>query len=88
LSQDTIEQLRRQLAALHPQSLVITDQSHHHAGHAGAGDGGHYELTIVADIFTGKSMIARHRLIYDIVEDLMHGKIHALALHARTPGEV
>lgn len=88
MSQDTVEQLRQQLAALHPQSLVITDQSHRHAGHAGAKDGGHYDLTIVAEIFAGKSTLNRHRMIYDLVNELMQGKIHALAINARTPGEV
>jgi BolA protein len=88
LSQDSIELLRRQLAVLQPLSLVIEDQSQHHAGHAGARDGGHYDLSIVAEIFTGKNTVARHRLVYDAIGDLRHGKIHALAIHARAPGEV
>jgi BolA family transcriptional regulator, general stress-responsive regulator len=88
LNQDSIDLLRRQLAVLQPLSLVIEDQSHHHAGHAGAGDGGHYDLSIVAEIFAGKNTIARHRLVYDAIGDLRHGKIHAVAIHTRAPGEV
>jgi len=88
LSQETLELLRQRLAALHPEALEIEDESHRHAGHAGARDGGHYRLTIVAAGFAGKNTVARHRMVYDIVGDLMRGKIHALAIHARAPGEV
>jgi len=76
------------LAVLQPQSLVIEDQSHRHAGHAGAREGGHYDLTIVAEAFTGKNTVARHRLVYDAVGDLKQSKIHALAIRALAPGEV
>jgi len=88
LSDDIVELLRRQLAVLQPQSLVIEDQSHRHAGHAGAREGGHYDLTIVAEAFTGKNTVARHRLVYDAVGDLKQSKIHALAIRALAPGEV
>lgn len=84
----TPELLRERLAVLAPDSLVIEDESHRHAGHAGAKDGGHFVLHIVAAAFTGKNTVARHRLVYDAVGDLMRGKIHALAIHARAPGEV
>ena len=89
MCQDTVELLRQRLtASLQPQSLSIEDESHRHAGHAGARDGGHYKLTIVAEAFAGQSTVARHRLVYDAAGDLMRGKIHALAICAQTPGEV
>ena len=89
MSQDTIELLRQRLSALQPQSLAIEDESHRHAGHAGAkGGGGHYVLTIVADAFTGKNTMARHRLVYDAAGDLMRARIHALVIRALTPDEV
>lgn len=89
MSQDTIELLRQRLNALQPQSLDIEDESHRHAGHAGAkGGGGHYVLTIVADAFAGKNTMARHRLVYDAAGDLMRGRIHALVIRASTPDEV
>ena len=84
----TIELLRERLAALHPVSVDIEDDSHRHAGHAGAKEGGHYNLTIIATAFNGKNTVARHRLIYDAAGDLMRGKIHALSIRALTPDEV
>ncbi len=88
MSQETVELLRERLAALQPQSIRIEDESHRHAGHAGAREGGHYQLFIVASIFAGKNTVARHRLIYDAAGDLMRGKIHALGIHASAPEEV
>ena len=87
MSAETIELLRQRLAALNPESLIIHDDSHRHAGHAGAREGGHYQLQIVAQAFAGKSTIARHRLIYDTAGDLMRGKIHALSIQAEVPGD-
>lgn len=84
----TLELLRQRLAVLQAESIAIEDESHRHAGHAGAGDGGHFVLDIVAPVFAGKTTVARHRLVYDAVGDLMRGKIHALAINARAPGEV
>ena len=78
----------RLTAALSPRSLHIDDESALHAGHAGARDGGgHYRVDIVADIFSGKGTLARHRLVYDAVGDLMPSAIHALAIRARAPEE-
>ena len=88
MSADTIELLRQRLAVLQPDSIDIVDDSHRHAGHAGARDGGHYQLQIVAQAFAGKSTIARHRMIYDAAGDLMRGRIHALSIRAEVPGEV
>ena len=88
MSTETIELLRQRLAVLQPESITIDDESHRHAGHAGAREGGHYQLQIVAQAFAGKSTIARHRMIYDAAGELMRGRIHALSIHAKEPGEV
>ena len=88
MSADTVELLRQRLAVLEPESIAIQDDSHRHAGHAGAREGGHYQLQIVAQAFAGKSTMARHRMIYDAAGDLMRGRIHALSIRAEVPGEV
>ncbi len=88
MSDETVELLRQRLAILQPTALSIRDDSHLHAGHAGASDGGHYQLQIVAQAFAGKSTIARHRMIYDAAGDLMRGRIHALSIVAEVPDEV
>lgn len=88
MSNATVELLRQRLAVLQPQSIAIEDESHRHAGHAGAKDGGHYQLDIVAAVFAGKNTVARHRLIYDAAGDLMRGRIHALSIRALAPDEV
>jgi BolA protein len=75
-------------SALAPQSLHVEDDSHEHAGHAGAGGGGHYTVHIVSEKFQGLSSIARHRLVYDALRDLMTDGIHALAIHASVPSAV
>lgn len=76
-------------AALAPQSLKIEDESHRHAGHAGAADGrGHFRVDVVSEAFAGLSPIARHRAIYAALGELMATDIHALAIRARTPREV
>jgi BolA protein len=72
--------------AFEPSHLLVKDQSHLHAGHAGAQDGrGHFDVTIVSDAFAGKRPLARHRLIYDALGTLMQTDIHALRIHASTP---
>jgi BolA protein len=69
-----------------PSVLAIEDQSHLHAGHAGAAAGhGHFRITIVAEAFRGLSPLARHRLVYAAVEDLLKTDIHALAIVASPP---
>ncbi len=70
-----------------PQQLAIQDESHKHAGHASAGGAGHFDVDIVADAFEGKTLIQRHRLVYDAVDDIMHTEIHALSIKASTPSE-
>jgi len=75
-------------AALAPVSLEIEDESHRHAGHAGAADGrGHFRVDVVSEAFAGLGPIARHRAIYAAVGELMTTDIHALSIRARTPSE-
>jgi intracellular septation protein len=69
-----------------PAQLTVEDESHLHEGHAGAAGGhSHFRIRIVAEAFRGISSVARHRLIYAAVEDLMKSDIHALAIEARAP---
>lgn len=75
-------------AAFSPQSLQIDDDSHLHAGHAGARSGrGHYRIGIVSARFTGLAPLARHRAVYDALGELMSTDIHALSIRAQTPDE-
>jgi BolA protein len=74
--------------AFSPAHLLVKDQSHLHAGHAGAQDGrGHFDLTIVAEAFAGKRPLARHRLVYDALGSMMETDIHALRITAKGPSE-
>ena len=82
------DDIQRELqAALHPESLEVQDDSHLHAGHAGAREGRHFTVRIVSPRFTGLSRVARHRLVYDALHSLIPRGIHALAIEARAPGE-
>jgi len=84
-----IEQLRLALQReLKPLSLEIIDDSAQHAGHAGAREGGHYRVVLVADAFRGRSQLERHRLVYAAVAPLMGQGVHALSIIARAPDEV
>jgi len=74
-------------AALSPEHLAVRDDSHLHAGHAGAREGRHFGVHIVSGRFQGLNRVARHRLVYDALGALMGRGIHALAIDARTPGE-
>ena len=75
-------------AAFAPAHLVVNDDSHLHAGHAGARDGrGHYSVEIVSGAFAGKSSLARHRSVYAALGEMMTTDIHALQIRARAPGE-
>jgi BolA protein len=74
-------------AALGPASLQVQDDSHLHAGHAGASAGGHYTVTLTSGRFTGLGRVARHRLVYDALGPLDALGVHALAIVARAPGE-
>ena len=81
-----VSRIREHLSA---ESVEIEDQSHLHAGHAGAaGGGGHYEVTIVASCFKGLNTLARHRLVYEAVGGLMKKEIHALSIQAYSAEEL
>lgn len=84
----TLALLRERLAALAPSRVEIEDQSERHLGHAGAQGGAHLRLCIVSAAFAGKNTRSRHRLVYDAAGDLLHGKIHALIIEAKTPEEI
>jgi BolA family transcriptional regulator, general stress-responsive regulator len=75
--------------AFTPQSLNVMDESHLHAGHAGAREGGqtHYRVYIVSDAFKGKTRIDRHRMINSALAAELAGSVHALAIQAAAPGE-
>ena len=81
--------IRERLAALEPLELELVDESVQHAGHAGARPGGntHWRLTIVSTRFAGQSTVARHRMVYQALGELMQNPIHALAINARAPEE-
>jgi BolA protein len=74
-------------AALAPAELEVRDDSHLHAGHAGAREGGHFAVRVVSERFAGKSRLARHRLVYDCLNALLARGIHALSIDARAPHE-
>ena len=79
---------RRLQTALAPQDLMVEDDSAAHAGHAGAASGGgHFNVLIVSQAFAGKNPLARHRLVYEAVGDMMQHDIHALSIRAYTPDE-
>lgn len=75
--------------AFAPQSLKVEDQSHLHEGHAGSRPGGqtHYGIYIVSELFKGMPRLQRHRLINQTLAAELKGGVHALAIHAATPGE-
>ena len=82
-------EIRTRLAALDPVSLEVFDESAQHAGHAGARLGGqtHWRVSIVSARFSGKPTVARHRMVYQALGELMQHPIHALAITARSPEE-
>ncbi len=85
----TAEQLAQRLReTLEPVSLEVIDESFQHGGHAGAngtGFGTHFRVRITSHLFTGKSPLMRHRLVYDAVQDFMDQGLHALAIEASPP---
>jgi BolA protein len=84
-----VEQLRLALEReLMPLSLEIIDDSAKHAGHAGAREGGHFRVVVVAAAFKGHSQLERHRLVYAAVAPLMGQGVHALSIVARAPDEL
>lgn len=89
MTSDRAERIRDILtAAFAPAELLVKDQSHLHAGHAGARDGkGHFELQIVAAAFAGRNRIERHRLVHEALADMLRTDIHALSIRAYAPDE-
>ena len=83
-SNDIESALRASLAVI---CVEVTDDSHRHAGHAGAREGRHFSVRIESEAFRGPSRLRRHRLVYDAVGPLMAQGIHALAIDAHAPGE-
>jgi len=83
------ERMRRQLiACFAPVELAVEDESHQHAGHAGAAGGAsHFRIRIVAEAFRGVSPVARHRLVYAALGDMLKSEIHALAIEALPPAD-
>jgi BolA family transcriptional regulator, general stress-responsive regulator len=82
------ERVRAALAAaLAPSSVEVQDDSHLHAGHAGAKEGRHFTVRITSSAFEGRNRVARHRLVYDALQALIAEGIHALAIDARAPGD-
>lgn len=90
------DQIELRLQALKPEMLEIVDDSAAHAGHAGASahaarhgstlplvEGTHFEITVVSAAFAGKPLVARHRMIYALLDDLMKTQIHALKIDAQ-----
>lgn len=82
-----IEQITQRLQALEPIALKIIDDSAKHAGHQGNGGGGHFTLQMTSSHFCEKTQIIRHRLIYQLLNDLIPKQIHALSIHALAPDE-
>jgi len=79
--------MRDKLASLDPLALELEDESAQHAGHAGSRPSGrsHWRLAIVSEAFRGKSAVARHRMVYEALGDLMKRDIHALKIEASAP---
>ena len=84
MSSDRAQRIQSLLeAAFEPRYILVKDQSHLHAGHAGARDGkGHFDVKVIVSAFAGKNRIERHRMVYAALGDMMETDIHALAINA------
>ncbi|TXI46586.1 BolA family transcriptional regulator [Methylophilus sp.] len=80
-------EIEQRLQALAPDLLEIQDDSDLHRGHAGNTGGGHFTITVKSSLFSGKSQIMRHRMIYQCLQDLMPHRIHALSIQAFSTDE-
>lgn len=89
MTTDRSERLTQRLQqGLAPVHLEVIDDSHRHAGHAGAADGrGHFTVLVVSQRFEGLGTLKRHKLVYEVVGDMMTTDIHALSIQALAPGE-
>ena len=85
----TAEQIEAALrAAIAPlQALQVLNESHLHAGHSGAGEGSHWRVRITSERMAGLNRVARHRLVYDALRDVIPQGVHALAIEAKSPAE-
>jgi len=83
------EIIKRLNEAFEPETLGVEDESYLHKGHEGARDGrGHFRVLIIAEAFTGKNLIDRHRMIYNALDEMMRIDIHALSIDAWAPEEL
>ena len=82
------EEINSRLQSLQPTEFYIEDESAMHAGHAGNSGGGHFKLKMASSHFYEKSQIMRHRIIYQLLADLIPNRIHALSIQAVTPDEL
>lgn len=83
------DEIVNRLQTLAPESIQLTDESGQHVGHVGAASGAsHFRLTLVSPMFAGKSPVARHRMVYAALGNLMQQRVHALAIEALTPQEL
>lgn len=86
---NTADLIRERLNILEPESLTLEDESAQHKGHAGAASGGgHFRLTLVSPRFSTLTTLARHRLVYEAMGELMQREIHALSITALSPEEL
>lgn len=86
---DRIERIRTRLSeALETDDIAVVDESHKHVGHAGARTGlGHFAVTVRSPVFAGRSMIERHRLVYEALGEMMQTDIHAVSIRALAPDD-
>ncbi len=82
-----IEEIKSRLASLSPITMDIEDESALHAGHIGNTGGGHFKLAIKSAQFNELSQVARHRMVYALVNELIPNKIHALSIEAKGSDE-
>ncbi len=87
MSERRIKMISDKLMALNPKDFDIIDEGHLHIGHEGAKKGGHFKVIIVSDQFKDKTLLERHRLVYNAMGELMETEIHALSINAKTPEE-
>lgn len=82
-----VEEIKQRLSSLEPSVIELSDQSALHAGHAGNSGGGHFHLKIVSSRFSNQSQVARHRMVYRAINDLMPHTIHAISILAISPND-
>ena len=87
MSEKRIKLIKEKLKELEPSHVDIEDEGHLHVGRAGAKSGGHFKLNIISEIFKGKTVIERHRIIYKCLDSLMNTEIHAISIKAKYESE-